>query len=823
MTLPSIRSARLVCLALLCLSVAGCPDKKKSDAVPPLLGLLVQPFAVVIESRGGSVPLEVTALHDGVLLPPAEGELDFLSDDPAIATVDAAGLVTGVKAGETAVVVTYGEVSRTVRVVVQVDDEPPSAPTILTYWPETSLRVQSWFGRTEPSAIVQIDGAAEPLTVTADTLGHFTATLRLTPHTTNPVVVAVTDKNGNTSAAFEFPIRQDDSLRDAGMLSISQNKYQVGLLGQVLPLPLIVRATTDEGAPLALTEVEFEVVDGSGALSATGEEPWVSRSNGLGILKVRTDSNGYAQVRWRLGPGDLTNNSVYARLPGDVGLPAVFHAEGLIPGNGPTTIAGRVVDEHKVAVAGIKVTLLQGPTTVVTDERGRFSIPYAQDLDEPTAPVTAHVRLDGTTAPGEQKYARIDFVVSVLPGQLNEQIGPYYLPRLPDGVALDLDAAGLVRTEVVLERQMSPTVPATRITVPVGTRVTWPKGLAESQQRLRLIDIPINRTPMAIPDGRFTSHVIALQPGGVIFEPPLIIDMPNLDGLAPGSRVDQLSFDHEYGRFVKSGTATVSDSGLRVVSDPGAGMRVSAWHPQPPPTPCPPCTLTANISRPKPAGGSSEKGREEGVRQVHVQLPRADGGVPAEEEEERDGAGAARDGDGGRAVRVRAAVRWAAAAGQRVAERRGRGRGAVGDPARPDRGGVPLRRGAAEHHPAPREKQRGPAGHEAADAGALRGLGGRRRHPVEDRPHRGDGLEGGEPEQRQGPHDRGDLRGAREVPGDRVGRVEEVQGVGLGGHRGHRLCRRGQRARVRRQARRDQQGRLLGQRGRDHRHGAGRR
>jgi hypothetical protein len=607
MTLPSIRSARLVCLALLCLSAAGCPDKKKSDAVPPLLGLLVQPFAVVIESRGGSVPLEVTALHDGVLLPPAEGELDFLSDDPAIATVDAAGLVTGVKAGETAVVVTYGEVSRTVRVVVQVDDEPPSAPTILTYWPETSLRVQSWFGRTEPSAIVQIDGAAEPLTVTADTLGHFTATLRLTPHTTNPVVVAVTDKNGNTSAAFEFPIRQDDSLRDAGMLSISQNKYQVGLLGQVLPLPLIVRATTDEGAPLALTEVEFEVVDGSGALSATGEEPWVSRSNGLGILKVRTDSNGYAQVRWRLGPGDLTNNSVYARLPGDVGLPAVFHAEGLIPGNGPTTIAGRVVDEHKVAVAGIKVTLLQGPTTVVTDERGRFSIPYAQDLDEPTAPVTAHVRLDGTTAPGEQKYARIDFVVSVLPGQLNEQIGPYYLPRLPDGVALDLDAAGLVRTEVVLERQMSPTVPATRITVPVGTRVTWPKGLAESQQRLRLIDIPINRTPMAIPDGRFTSHVIALQPGGVIFEPPLIIDMPNLDGLAPGSRVDQLSFDHEYGRFVKSGTATVSDSGLRVVSDPGAGMRVSAWHPQPPPTPCPPCTLTANISRPNPPADPQKK------------------------------------------------------------------------------------------------------------------------------------------------------------------------------------------------------------------------
>ncbi len=608
---PSLHGSRLACLALVCLALSGCPDKKKSDAVPPLLGLLVQPFAVVIESRGESIPLEVTALHDGVLLPPDAGALAFTSDDPAVATVDAAGLVTGVKAGQTAVNVTYGEVSRTVRVVVQIDDEPPSAPTILTYRPETSLRVQSWFGRTEPSAVVQIDGAAEPLTVTADTLGHFTATLRLTPHVNNPVLVAVTDQHGNTSAAFEFPIRQDDSLRDAGALSISQNKYQVGLVGQVLPLPLVVRATTDEGAPLALTEVEFEVIDGSGGLSETGEAPWVSRSNGMGVLKVRTDSNGYASVRWRLGPGDLTNNSVYARLPGDVGLPAVFHAEGLIPGKGPTTIAGRVIDEHRVAVAGVKVTLLEGPTTVLTDARGSFTIPYAQDLEEPTAPVIAHVRLDGTTAPGELKYARIDFVVSVLPGQLNEKIGPYYLPRLPEGVALDLDADGVVQTAVVLEQRMSPTVPPTKLTVPVGTRVTWPKGLAESQQRLRLIDIPVNRTPMAIPDGRFTSHVIALQPGGILFEPPLIIDMPNLDGLAPGSSVDQLSFDHEYGRYVKSGTATVSESGLRVVSDPGSGMRVSAWHPLPPPPPCPTCTLTANIEQPKPPADPDKKEEKE--------------------------------------------------------------------------------------------------------------------------------------------------------------------------------------------------------------------
>ncbi|MCB9785350.1 MAG: Ig-like domain-containing protein [Deltaproteobacteria bacterium] len=608
--LPQGLSSRVACAALIATAFCACSGKKKDDR-PPLLGLLVQPFAVVIEAEGQTIPLEVTALHDGVLLPPDEGALSFESADPAIAEVDAAGVVTGRSAGQTAVTVSLGDVSRTVRVVVRIDREPPEAPAILTYLPETPLRVQTWFGRTEPGATLQIDGGAEPAVVEADSLGQFDVTVRLTPHTLNPVAVVVTDEYGNTSEPFDFPIRQNDSMRDAGVLSISDAKYQVGLLGQVLPKPLAVRATTDEGSPLALTDVEFELIDGAGALGETADGPWISRDGGSGILRVRTDSSGYARAWWRLGPGDITNNTVYARLPGDVGLPSVFHAEGVIPSKGPTTIAGRVLDENRVAVAGIRVTLLESSNFVLTDSRGNFTLPYAQDLPEPTEPVQAHIRLDGTTAPGPQKYSRIDFIVQVLPGQLNRKLGPYFLPRLPEGVALDLDGDGVVRTEAVLERRMSPTVPATRIVVPVGTRVTWPAGLADSEKRLRLIDIPINRTPMEIPDGRFTSHVIALQPGGIRFEPPLIIDTPNLDGLPPGSRVDQMSWDHEYATFVKSGTATVTDSGLRVVSDPGSGMRVSAWHPQPPPPPCKPCTLKADISKPEPPKSPQEEKKKE--------------------------------------------------------------------------------------------------------------------------------------------------------------------------------------------------------------------
>ena len=46
----------------------------------------------------------------------------------------------------------------------------------------------------------------------------------------------------------------------------------------------------------------------------------------------------------------------------------------------------------------------------------------------------------------------------------------------------------------------------------------------------------------------------------------------------PGEQVEMFSFDHDLGEFVATGTATVSEDGTQICSDPGFGIVKSGWH-----------------------------------------------------------------------------------------------------------------------------------------------------------------------------------------------------------------------------------------------------
>jgi len=72
--------------------------------------------------------------------------------------------------------------------------------------------------------------------------------------------------------------------------------------------------------------------------------------------------------------------------------------------------------------------------------------------------------------------------------------------------------------------------------------------------------------------------VVTIQPPGVHFNPPAAITMPNTNGLAPGDITDIFSFDHDLGQFVSIGTGSVSEDGMKVVSDPGVGIIKGGWH-----------------------------------------------------------------------------------------------------------------------------------------------------------------------------------------------------------------------------------------------------
>ena len=63
-----------------------------------------------------------------------------------------------------------------------------------------------------------------------------------------------------------------------------------------------------------------------------------------------------------------------------------------------------------------------------------------------------------------------------------------------------------------------------------------------------------------------------------------------MSGLAPGAIAYFLSFNHETGRFEIVTSASVSDDGAEIVSDPGSGIHVAGWGGS-----CPPYTVTGKI------------------------------------------------------------------------------------------------------------------------------------------------------------------------------------------------------------------------------------
>lgn len=102
----------LAALAALTLSFSSCHKDNKGDdpKKPTDVKLVVKPESVSV-MVGKTVALEIKTQ-------PANAEYTCISKDPAVATVDAKGVITGVKVGETTVTVTAGTVTKDVAVKV---------------------------------------------------------------------------------------------------------------------------------------------------------------------------------------------------------------------------------------------------------------------------------------------------------------------------------------------------------------------------------------------------------------------------------------------------------------------------------------------------------------------------------------------------------------------------------------------------------------------------------------------------------------------------------------------------------------------------------
>src|SRR5262249_23714703 len=104
-------------------------------------------------------------------------------------------------------------------------------------------------------------------------------------------------------------------------------------------------------------------------------------------------------------------------------------------------------------------------------------------------------------------------------------------------------------------------------------------------QRLEVGQVGISMVPPEmvrdmLPPGvlQHTFDITVQAPGVSTFATPASMTFPNVFNAAPGTKLDFLSFDHTTGRLVIEGTATVSEDGLTVRTDPGTGITHPGWH-----------------------------------------------------------------------------------------------------------------------------------------------------------------------------------------------------------------------------------------------------
>ena len=94
---------------------------------------------------------------------------------------------------------------------------------------------------------------------------------------------------------------------------------------------------------------------------------------------------------------------------------------------------------------------------------------------------------------------------------------------------------------------------------------------------LSISEVPEGLAPAALPDSLQPGLLITIQPVGVIFEPPVPITFPNVDGLDPESVVDIWSLDPDEGVFIIVAKGRVRSDGSAIDTTSG-GIRAADWH-----------------------------------------------------------------------------------------------------------------------------------------------------------------------------------------------------------------------------------------------------
>jgi hypothetical protein len=354
------------------------------------------------------------------------------------------------------------------------------------------------------------------------------------------------------------------------LLVVDVGSDQFGVIGEVVPRPFVAVAFDAAGNRLADVPVTFTVTAGGGSIE------------GLASVIVRTDSDGRAWVKPRLGPDEGADGNVIVASMPNGNTPAVFVATGRAPGAvSDTRISGIVLDNTNVPITGVTLRIDQTARSVQTDAQGHFVIDQA--------PV-GYVKLivDGTTVQRPGTWPMLEYAMYANPGQDNTIGMPIYILPIDVTRGLQVDE----RTGGTLT---IPELPGFSLTVAPGSAL-FPNGSRAGTISVTLVHS--DKMPMSPGLGQEPRFIVTVQPPGVHFDTPAVITFPNTEGLPPGFIAELYSFDHDLGQFVAIGTGAVSEDGTVLRADAGVGLTKGGWNLPytPPPPPSPPTGTTANLT-----------------------------------------------------------------------------------------------------------------------------------------------------------------------------------------------------------------------------------
>jgi hypothetical protein len=411
--------------------------------------------------------------------------------------------------------------------------------------------------------ITGASGSGAALTVNTDSNGHAQVSW-LVGHRSGVSVNRV-----EASSAVSFVVADFTAAGipgGAAQIVVDSGDNQSGVAGQALTFPLGVVVTDSGHNRIAGVPVTFSVITGGGSF------------NGAPNQIATTDTDGRALAVLTLGAGtdtSPTSNVVAANFPGNTSSAAAFTASALLAGDPTkTTISGDVLDNSNNPLPGVTMRLyqtnqgsnnnlpLQIGTPVQTDAQGHFVItnaPYGY----------FKLMADGTTAGGgTASYPTLEYDIITVAGQDNTVGTPIYLPTLDTVNKLCVDAThGGTLT--------LPDAPGFSLTVAPGS-ATFPGGAR--QGCVTVSNVHGDKVPMSPGFGQQPRYIVSIQPAGTLFNPPAAMTLPNVDGLAPRAKTEMYSYDHDLSMFLAIGTATVSDDGSVIASDPGVGVLKAGWH-----------------------------------------------------------------------------------------------------------------------------------------------------------------------------------------------------------------------------------------------------